>query len=391
MIKSPNQRKLENCDAACIIYCPLPYNGQGPGQTCVSILENAASSAFANTLFLPRASQPIGRSITTVQTLPQPLRSLPWRLISKLGTSSLDHRFAKAIEAAEPKTSIAYFWPDPPASLVSRARKRGILTVREMINTFRGTAKSILDKAYAAQELPPTHTITDESVERERQELALYDYVFASNAKVEESLIEAGVKPERIVPTGFGWTPERFASAVASPRTRLTVLFVGTVSVRKGVPQLLAAWKRSGVDGDLVFAGKVEEALRPLLAREAHPSIRFLDYVSDMGSLYRSADIFVFPTLEEGGPQVTYEAAGCGLPVITSPMGAGRIIKTGVNGLVVEPDDVDGLAQAISQLASSREIRDRLGRQAAIDAQQFTYERIGRERSTLLRGLLDRR
>lgn len=374
----------------CLVYCPWSYTGQGPAQTCVSIVENAASPDFPNTLFLPRAPKPVGKSITTVQTLSRPLRSLPWRFVSRFGASSLNHRFAKAIDAAAPEQSIAYFWPDPPASLVARARDRGLLTVREMINTFRGTAKPILDKAYAAQGLASTHTITDESVARERQELALYDYVFASNAMVEGSLIEAGVKPERIVPTSFGWTPERFASAAASPNTRLTVLFVGTVSVRKGVPQLLAAWKRSGVDGDLVFAGKVEEALRPLLTREAHSSIRFLDYVSDMGSLYRSADIFVFPTLEEGGPQVTYEAAGCGLPVITSPMGTGRIIKNGVNGLVVEPEDVDGLAHAISRLASSREIRERLGRQAAIDAQQFTYEKIGRERSQLLRELLNR-
>lgn len=384
-----NNADLEN--AHCLVYCALPYNGKGPAQSCVSILENGSESILHNTLFVPRATRSIDDSVIVTQTIAFPLRRFPWSIVSRFGSSSLNECFSRAIDSAKPEQSIAYFWPDPPASLVSRARKRGILTIREMINTFRGTAKSILDKAYAAQGLAPTHTITEESVERERQELALYDYVFASNALVEGSLIEAGVKPERIVPTSFGWTPERFASAAASPKTRLTVLFVGTVSVRKGVPQLLAAWKRSGVDGDLVFAGKVEEALRPLLAREAHPSIRFLDYVSDMGSLYRSADIFVFPTLEEGGPQVTYEAAGCGLPVITSPMGAGRIIKTDVNGLVVEPDDVDGLAQAISQLASSQEIRDRLGRQAAIDAQQFTYERIGRERSTLLRGLLDRR
>lgn len=377
--------------AHCLTYCPWSYNGRGPAQTCASILENVPESSFGNTLFLPRETQSISGSVDVVETLPPLVRRLPWRMISQLGASSLNKRFAQGIDAANPRQSIACFWPDPPASLVVRARDRGLLTVREMINTYRGTAKSILDKAYAAQGLAPTHTITEESVERERQELALYDYVFASNAKVEGSLIEAGVKPERIVPASFGWTPQRFASAAASPKTRLTVLFVGTVSVRKGVPQLLAAWKRSGIDGDLIFAGKVEEALRPLLAREAHPSIRFLDYVSDMGSLYRSADIFVFPTLEEGGPQVTYEAAGCGLPVITSPMGAGRIIKTGVNGLVVEPDDVEGLAQAISQLASSREIRERLGRQAAIDAQQFTYERIGRERSTLLRGLLNGR
>jgi glycosyltransferase involved in cell wall biosynthesis len=312
-------------------------------------------------------------------------------MVSGLGYSSLNRHFLNAIQAADPNQSIAYFWPDPPASLVAAARDRGLLTIREMINSFRGNAKSILDKAYAAQDLPPTHGITDESVERERQELALYDYVFASNAEVETSLIAAGVKPERIVPTSFGWTPSRYASTASVPKSAFTALFVGSVSVRKGAPQLIEAWKRSGVAGELVFAGKIEPALAPLLARQADPSIRYRHFVSDMGALYRSADIFVFPTLEEGGPQVTYEAAGCGLPVITSPMGAGRIVKDGVNGLIVAPDDIDALAKAIAQLAASKETRERFARQAAIDAQQFTYETIGLERSKIFRHLLERR
>ena len=117
-----------------------------------------------------------------------------------------------------------------------------------------------------------------------------------------------------------------------------------------------------------------------------------MNFVQDVGSLYRSADIFVFPTLEEGGPQVTYEAAGCGLPIITTPMGAARLVKNEVNGLIVGPAEVDGLAEAISRLATSRELRERLGHQAAIDAQRFTYEQVGIERASKLNPLLrDRR
>ncbi len=97
----------------------------------------------------------------------------------------------------------------------------------------------------------------------------------------------------------------------------------------------------------------------------------------------------MFPSLEEGDPQVTYHAAGCGLPVIATPMGAGNIIKDGRNGLVVKPLDVDGLAQAIARLAGSPDLRRRLGAQAALDAQEFTYERVGAARAGILRNLLD--
>ena len=394
MFEAAKQAKSNGPAHRCLTYCPLPYNGQGPAQSCVSVLENFPRNILQTTLVLPRATRTIGNSVLVEQTLPSLLRYLPWRIISKLGHSTLENNFSVAIDDATPENSIAYFWPTPSLSLVKRAHDRGILTLREMTNTFRGTAKAILDRAYSQLDLEPAHGITLESVECEREELALYDYVFASNPFVETSLVEAGVKPRRILRSSFGWSSTRFfvEQENALAKNGLRFLFVGTVCVGKGVPQLLAAWKNGGVKGELLLVGRVEEAIKPLLSSYLEDnSVRFLDFIPDIGPIYRSADVFVFPTLTEGGPQVTYEAAACSLPILTSPMGAGRLIQNGINGLVVEPDDVDGFANALKQLATSRELRDRLARQANIDAREFTYEKIGRERAFVLKGLIDQK
>jgi glycosyltransferase involved in cell wall biosynthesis len=98
--------------------------------------------------------------------------------------------------------------------------------------------------------------------------------------------------------------------------------------------------------------------------------------------------VFVFPTFEEGGPKVTYEAAGCGLPVVTTPMGAGQIIKDRVNGLVVAPGDVQALASAIRMLADSAEARRVYGARARADAAQYTYEAVARDRAVKLASAL---
>jgi glycosyltransferase involved in cell wall biosynthesis len=74
--------------------------------------------------------------------------------------------------------------------------------------------------------------------------------------------------------------------------------------------------------------------------------------------------------------------------VITTLMGRANIIDDCINGLVVSPFDVDGLAQAISIVANSSEIRSRLGRQGALDAQRFTYDRVGNERARILSEVL---
>lgn len=400
MTGSLAQMKSDSLAIHCLTYCPWAHLGYGPGQTCVSIVENFPDNILKKSLILPSSRRPIAKSVHVKQAVPFLLRPVPYvfkfgatslnHYFSKFGIHCLNQKFSRAIGMSDPSSTIAYFWPDPPRSLVQAARNHGLFTVREMINTFRGTAKRILDDAYDCLGLRPEYSITEESVEREREELALYDYVFASNPMVEESLLEAGVEPMRIIPSSFGWSPARFAvgPGLQSRGKGFKALFVGSVCVRKGVPQLLAAWEKSGVEGELVLAGGVENAIKPLLKSYCEKlSIRVLDHVADVGALYQSADIFVFPTLEEGGPQVTYEAAGCGLPIVTTPMGAARLVKDGLNGLVVDATDIDGLARAIARLEKSPELRKRFSQQARIAANQYTYEQVGFDRATKLSSL----
>jgi glycosyltransferase involved in cell wall biosynthesis len=294
------------------------------------------------------------------------------------------------LSAANPSNTIVYFWPSPPTTLVNYARKRGFLTVREVINTFDATAKAILDDAYSRLGLQPHHGITEESISRDYEEMALHDYLFSPNPRVTESLVEAGLDRTKILQSSYGWSPASFASSTGErARKGFRALFVGSVGVRKGVPQLLMAWKKSGVEGELVLVGKVEPPLKPLVASYVNgQGVRFGGFDLNVGQYFKSADIFVFPSLEEGDPLVAYEAAGCGLPVVATPMGSANIIKHGVNGLVVAPHDVDGLAQAISSLANSPELRHRLAQRAAMDAQSYTYEKVGYERAKVLSGLL---
>jgi glycosyltransferase involved in cell wall biosynthesis len=166
-------------------------------------------------------------------------------------------------------------------------------------------------------------------------------------------------------------------------------LFVGSVCLRKGVAQLLEAWSLCGAPGRLRFAGAPTPEIKPFVDRYRHlESVEFVGFTDDVGALYATADVFVFPTFEEGGPKVTYEAAGCGLPVITTPMGAGRIVEDLVNGLIVAAGDVGALASAISVLAGSSAMRRLYGERARADAARYTYEAVARDRALKLAGAL---
>lgn len=206
------------------------------------------------------------------------------------------------------------------------------------------------------------------------------DYVTANNPFVKQSLLDAGIAEERILETSYGFSPQRLASAIAldRPERPPVFAFVGSGSISKGLDVLLEAWERSAVKGRLLIAGEIDPEIcgtyEHVLARH---DVDALGWVHDMATVYAAADVFVFPSHTEGGPLVIYEAAGSGLPSIVSPMGSGRLVRHGQEGLVVNPLDVDELAGAITRLADDRQLRETLAKNARERAQKFTWEKVG--------------
>lgn len=372
----------------CLVYLPHSYTGRGPAESCVRIIAHFAAAGIAPTVFVHRARAPLPPDITLVEAAGGPLRRLPFRLVAPLTTGRLMAAFRRAVDAS-PAGTLAYFWPDSPEELVRYAKNRGLVCVREMINNPLARAKPILDAAYRAIGLEPSHGITEAAVTRENRELALYDFIFSSNAEVDASLRALGIPQERILSSSFGWTAARFATyggpARSSDDVAFRAVFVGLMNVRKGLATVFEAWELAGLDGELVLAGAPEKCLKPLIDEAcSKPSVRHLGHVSDVAALYRSSDVFVFPTFEEGGPQVTYEAAACGLPVITTSMGAARLIEDEQTGLVVPAGDAAGLAAALRRLARDESLRQRLSSEASGQVGRFEYRTVGTERALML-------
>ncbi|NTW42499.1 MAG: glycosyltransferase family 4 protein, partial [Cellulomonadaceae bacterium] len=302
----------------------------------------------------------------------------------------MESGFRAALADADPAATVAHFWPGSPARLVEEARDRGILTVREMINSACATSGPILDRAYARLGLPATHAVSHEVIAGETGELALYDYFFASNPEVESSLAGLGVDRHQVLSTTFGWHPARFAGQEPIARAAgFRAVFVGRIGVRKGVPELLEGWAQADVDGELLLVGAVDDEIAELVDEHARSGrVRLWGYADNPGAIYAGSDVFVFPTWEEGGPQVTYEAAGCGLPVITTPMGAARLVVHERTGLLVDPGSPDQIAAALRLLADDAAARRRYAAAARSAADRFTYERVGAERASLVRQAL---
>lgn len=180
----------------------------------------------------------------------------------------------------------------------------------------------------------------------------LADRVIAGSQFVADGLVSQGVDRSKVRVVPYGVDLERFtwiARARVSPGRPLRLLFVGQVSVMKGVPYLLQALKALGPESvEARFVGNV--ALDSNRLDEFRAVARFLGPIprSSVLEQYHWADVFCFPSITEGSAAVTYEALATGLPVITTP-NAGSIVRDGVDGFIVPIRSPDKLAEALQR------------------------------------------
>ena len=360
---------------------PVYNTGEALSHICLSLCDHMRDRQTRVELMTP-SSEPSGRRPFTRDAVPPPLRRVTYKfkLLRDRVDALLAARFLRWIKDGE----IAYLWPSCPISVFRQLKRRGNRIVTERINCHTALAKEILDDAYARLGRPPAHGITDAMIATEREELALADHIFSPSPQVTRSLLAQGVERQKVLETSYGWEPNRIARGGTPPRSEedgVTVAFVGGVSVRKGAHLLLEAWVRAGIKGRLILAGTIEpEIAETCAAHLSRPDVQPLGHVRDIGPVFRAADIFAFPTIEEGDPLVTYEAMSCSLPLLVSPMGAGRGARDGQEGIITDPYDQEGWVHALRKFASDAELRRTFGQAGAKRAQEFTWRKVAAQR-----------
>ncbi len=224
-------------------------------------------------------------------------------------------------------------------------------------------------------------------------ELPRADFHVAQSAFAERSLIDYGVEPGRIFRMPLGVDTMRFRPAeVLRPPGPLRALFAGQMSVRKGVHHLLEAWDAAGLrDGELCFAGAPRDRYIVELLGLQRRGVRYLGFVphARLHEIYQSADMFVFPSLAEGGVYVIYEALAAGLPCIVSA-NAGSAVRDGIEGFIVPVGDVEALAARLRQLAGDEALRRRMALAARARAEHFAWPQFYRRIAIMYRDAIAR-
>lgn len=184
---------------------------------------------------------------------------------------------------------------------------------------------------------------------------------------------------------------------LAIPEDALVVGFAGNMRPVKRVDLLLeAAIELADVTSiHWLLAGRIED--RRVQRLVEHPAIRervhCLGWRDDVARVMTAMDVFAMPSRSEGFSRAIVEAMELGLcPVASRVGGTPELVRHGVDGLVVPPNDSAALAAAIRRLAADARLRTTLARSARERIRtDFTIERMVEQHLAMYRTVLERR
>jgi glycosyltransferase involved in cell wall biosynthesis len=198
-------------------------------------------------------------------------------------------------------------------------------------------------------------------LERKRftEEYKLADLLLVLSQTAADTFRMRGFPEQKLFYLPRGVDVERFKPGQRPAKFR--AVFAGALIKRKGIQYLLEAWHRLNLpDAELWLVGSVHDEAKPYLKQFWRDNIRVIGFVRDPESYLSQSTVHVFPSQWEGSAKVTYEAAACALPQITTRE-AGDVVRNDVEGIIVKPRDVDAIAAALEHLYRYPEIVERMG------------------------------
>jgi len=302
------------------------------------------------------------------------IRSLRWhpvRLISFLerpyyyGAKKKYLDWIAARHLATGRYDLFHSWSGDCLRSLRVAKKRRIPSIVEIPTWHRDGRKARVSRPDTSESASSVSALQKWKagllLDRKRfiEEYHLADLLVVLSETAADTFRAQGFPEEKLFYLPRGADVERFKPGQRPAKFR--AIFTGALIKRKGIHHLLEAWHRLNLpEAELWLVGSVHDEAKPFLEQFWRDNIRVVGFVPDPENYLSQSTVHIFPSQWEGSAKVTYEAAACGLPQITTRE-AGDLVRDGVEGIIVQPGDVDAIAAAIAHLHTHPEIVDQMG------------------------------
>lgn len=271
-----------------------------------------------------------------------------------------------------------------------QARRRSIVTVVEAVNSHVAYQEEILKEEHQKIGLSWTPFHKKEK-ERRIREYDQADYILTPSDFVKKSFTDYGYPERKLlkVPYGFDAPP---VGSVKRDSDNFTVLYVGSISIRKGLRYLIQAFASiQHPRKKLIIVGprSMPDGLHDL---NIPNEVTFTGVLKgeSLKEMYQLADVFCLPTLEDGFGLVLGEALSYGLPVITTTNSGGHDLLTdGKEGFIVPIRNAVSIGEKLQLLADDIPLRHSMHLAAQAKTSSIKgWDDTGNLLTTTLKGLL---
>lgn len=319
----------------------------------------------------------------------QSLRWHPVRLLSSLdrpyyyGAKKKYLDWITSRQLASGRYDLFHSWSGDCLESMRVAQRMRIPSIVEIPTWHRDFAERVAPRTEPrpSKQRTPIGRWKNELILRSERSLEEYDLatlLVVLSERAAQTFCQSGFAKERLFYLPRGVDVARFKPGTPPPVFR--AIFSGALIERKGIHHLLEAWHRLNLrNSELWLLGSVHEGAKPYLQKFWRDNIRVIGFARDVEKYLNQATIHVFPSQLEGSAKVTYEAAACGLPQVVTRE-AGDVVRDGIDGIIVPPGDVGGIAAAIEHFYRHPEVVAEMGaaaRQRVVE--NFTWDHF-RER-----------
>ena len=300
-----------------------------------------------------------------------------------LSYQALDKKFSRELNNLNAKILHAY--EDGCSSSFARAKQLGMQCSYELPIAHWATVRRLLaEEAERYPEWEPTLESTREPEEklfRKEEELKLADRITCPSQFVLDSIpLEIRQKtPCQVSPFG---SPPCEPVDFKSPKKydTLKLLFVGSMSQRKGLADLFEAMKL--LKGEPISLSILGQPSMPMeFYRKKFAEFAYFSPCSNqkVRKIMKTHDALVLPSIVEGRALVQQEALSCGLPIIVTPNAGGEdLVEEGVTGQLVPIRLPEKIAESISSIMANRKNRVEIKKLCQKKAREYSWANYAR-------------
>lgn len=199
---------------------------------------------------------------------------------------------------------------------------------------------------------------------------------FAVSFSAKRSVEELGIVVKQVIPNGINLREFGYKERLSSPETPLRIMLFCAASPAKGQDFGCRVIKKLRT----IYAGKTVRFISVGNVKKENRDIfdENLGYVygKEYVNAYRDSDIFIYPSLLDGFPAPPLEALACGCVLATTRVqGVSDYAVHGINCLVVEPNDVEGMVNNLRRLIEDQSLREHLRQEGLKTAAEYSWER----------------